>query len=766
MNILFNIKKNKLEYVKNENIMKSLYYMRYSVPNEKTVKDCLKGNNKKDKNIADFFGKAIPKKIQLIKDEISKIDNFIPLYDIYRENLYIIDKSIVYDRVIYNHYRFLTEDVINDFKNELIEKRTNFEKKLDIATVDVNLEKIQNIQIGTLDKRKYYILKLMVDFLDYFNIDILFTTYTKVFYLHANKVGKEITFCIRPSFLPQYRHISPYYSRSELINLGLNMGIIKENDTYYDQDKLSKICKIIKKNDISSEIILSHQRHCLNENKIGVVQYYTLQGSYFMNQYLRGLAVYDERNILLEKIIKSMWDLIRNAPKFTKSYIVYRFIKDDDYLQNLRIGDVFVNPSFISTTRDPFYKSEDYRFGFILIKIIIPKDVKGVGLCVESYSHFPEEQEIVLPPLTKLKLLKKDSDCQYFHIDHNYKSKILTRYEFELLGNNEITFEKRTQIKESEKLIDFMKMPAMENISIDEKIKLFCNDHIDSTFQFFTIIGDKKIKVITEWYDSTTIYKKFYANITNNGFSMYTIYNSNVLFFIELGENTDGENVMYVNFYFQHSTQNRKKIITDEHFIEFVAKVGYYFEIGKILIYADYQYCLSGSNKYNIGGNYCIDIYEYLKNKKKRFSELDSLEIKSGYSFYDLDTTKRIPLDKILKESDRDEIYQIYRRVYSELYDKSKHNLKDFYVWMVETNCFLTQILVEKTKRVFSKNNPFMTDYYVLDPVMYLYNKNIIGELTIFQKAKYKNVKLRQQGENKNRYRLNLNRRARIPTIN
>ena len=78
---------------------------------------------------------------------------------------------------------------------------------------------------------------------------------------------------------------------------------------------------------------------------------------------VKSLAIY------LEKNIKAMYDLIRSAPKFDKDYILYRFIKDDPHLINLSVGDTINTKSFLSTTRDPFYRSEEYKFGFIILKI-------------------------------------------------------------------------------------------------------------------------------------------------------------------------------------------------------------------------------------------------------------------------------------------------------------------------------------------------------------------------------------------------------------
>ena len=38
--------------------------------------------------------------------KISKIDNKVPLYDVYSNNLFLIYKDNVYQRVVYNYYRF------------------------------------------------------------------------------------------------------------------------------------------------------------------------------------------------------------------------------------------------------------------------------------------------------------------------------------------------------------------------------------------------------------------------------------------------------------------------------------------------------------------------------------------------------------------------------------------------------------------------------------------------------------------------------------
>src|SRR4029077_5822957 len=113
---------------------------------------------------------------------------------------------------------------------------------------------------------------------------------------------------------------------------------------------------------------------------------------YFMNSYMRNLDKSAYYNEMLHNNIKKLWAVIKKCPAFDKEYILYRFVTDDSYISNLNVGDIFIDKGFMSTTRDPFYKSSEYKFGFILIKIKIPKNIKGVGLSIESFSNFSSEQ--------------------------------------------------------------------------------------------------------------------------------------------------------------------------------------------------------------------------------------------------------------------------------------------------------------------------------------------------------------------------------------
>jgi hypothetical protein len=83
----------------------------------------------------------------------------------------------------------------------------------------------------------------MINFMDNFDIDILHDTYIKVFYKYSEFVGKETTICKNPSFIPQFYHIKPYLSRTEVINLALNFNVSFKKDTYLEHTDVMKLCK-------------------------------------------------------------------------------------------------------------------------------------------------------------------------------------------------------------------------------------------------------------------------------------------------------------------------------------------------------------------------------------------------------------------------------------------------------------------------------------------------------------------------------------------
>lgn len=746
--LIYNKKGKELVLLDLKSIINGLYLLDLSIPESKQLKD-YKGNNERIKQLI-----TDPTIIQKTKDSISKYDEQIPLYDEYSKNLFLINRNNLYDRVIYQHYRFPDVDLFNNFVKKRDELKLKYEKLIKHGDINVRLSdfetnfkvhyKLENIS-HTLGLREYRKLNLMISFLSSFNLDILSETYIHAFYKYSVQVGKDITICERPSFLPHFRHISPYYKRSELIALGLNMCIIKEGEKI----ELNALCHKIVQNDVDATIILKHQNYMLSSGSVGMVQHYSLQGSFFMNKYMRQLVNYPYRNHVLEDSIKSMWELINNAPEFDKGYTLYRFIKNDDHLKHLKIGDIFLDSSFISTTRDPFYRSDIYKFGFILIKINIPSNIKGVALCVETVSYFPEEQEILLSPLTKFRLDTKDEDTIYYHTDRSYVRKIKTRYEFTFVGKEPIKFVNRP-IYTKTNFIDFMKINKKDSETIGERIAYFVKNYVNPLYQFSYKMKGLDLVILVEWYNSLDVYKRFYASETNNGFSMYSIVDNHVAFMIEIGNNGD-ESYMYVNYYFRYSYNIQS--IDSEELLDMLCKIAYYFEIPRIVLYGDYISCDLGYNigsKVYYGGNYCIDFYKYLKYNEKKYDTLDRMTIRPAFSYHQLNRLNKTDPTNILSKNDRDEIYQIYMKVY-----QGVAKLTDFYIWMVENYCILIEVLITKMDRLFKKSNPFELDYYIIDPVAYLYNKNIISSYPVFAKENKNIFDMEKIDPNlpKNRYR-------------
>jgi hypothetical protein len=124
----------------------------------------------------------------------------------------------------------------------------------------------------------------------------------------------------------------------------LNFQVTTNENTNIDESLFKKI----KNHQISSSMLLSHHNYIIQSEKLGLTQYYTIQGSYFMNQYLRNMTSYRDKNKYIENIIEPMWNLVLNSPKFEGDYYVYRFINNDSFLENLKILQDFVPVKFSS----------------------------------------------------------------------------------------------------------------------------------------------------------------------------------------------------------------------------------------------------------------------------------------------------------------------------------------------------------------------------------------------------------------------------------
>lgn len=662
--ILFNIKTNKLETKEPFNIIESIYDESYRVPT----------TNEIDKN-----------KISFIKKQISKCLNVIPLFDINTQNIYLINKYFIPKSVLELNYRFPDKEIIKYIK---------FMKNHLSDTTKIN---------------KY---EHMINFLEQLDLKKLYNSYILFFY--EVNIKKDIVQCIRPSYIPNYTHSDPYYSKKELLYFAENLEI----NTH---DKLSvlsddELCDIITQVDISSDILLKHMSYISKNNDIDIIQFYSMQGSSIMNQHLRNMEKYKDADI--EKLIISLWKCIKLAPNFDKNYTLFRFITNDVFLQNLKINDIYIEKGFMSTTRNP-YKISPY-FGNIVLKIKIPKNIDGIALSVELYSYYPEEQEILFPPNTHFRLIKINKNPIYYQ-----NSKIKKEYVFEWIQNGEIEINKiknPTIMPTPESFFDELLLTDMFHLSFDDKVKYMRQKYVNKSniINIFLMVDNKqeKFKIFFQDDHDNSQYNNYFQINSEGVLLLYSFYNNKIIFFIEIG---------YVNnVLVMHVKYNAHQLIKEKDFLLIVSKFAWFFDVKMCLLHCNYR---TKESVINIIGNevkiekYNWDYYDYFKNKIKKY---DMPEITPVFSIYILDYLTTVSPDKILFQSDKDDIYQIYKYTY--LLENNANTISDFFVWLIDNKCDIVHKFVDKISTILNNiNNPFKNEKYLFDCWAYLYNMDLIS---------------------------------------
>jgi len=199
-----------------------------------------------------------------------------------------------------------------------------------------------------------------------------------------------------------------------------------------------------------------------------------------------------------------------------------------------------------------------------------------------------------------LRLDKRDSKCVYYNSDKEFATQVKTRYEFTYIGKKDIKFNENLPMPTKQDHVDFLKVDDIETISLEEKIRYFISKYVNELYQFNAKVGDKTFTILTERYDSTGAYKNFFAMSNQNGFLMYTLYDNYILFMLEMGElQNSGGKYMHVNYYVKYSTLNKEKIFSDEQFIKFISSVAYYFNIDRIILWAEFKACDIFKNNIN-----------------------------------------------------------------------------------------------------------------------------------------------------------------------
>jgi hypothetical protein len=679
------IKTDKLEVINENEILQKLYYNLASLPTSSEIEIY----NKKYSTEFD---------LEKLKLKISNIVSDLPLFDIVSQNIYLIPASHVFTFIKELHYRIATQKIY-DF--------------LVIALSNAKTKKLKH----KLEKN--------VRFIESYNFDQLFITYLKVIYSNSNQIGKDITDCKRISFLPYLTNIesSPYYSRSEMINLALNLNLIKPDMTIYQDQELNKLCLNLIKNDISNEMLITHQFYIKKNNAQHIIYYYTFYGSQFYNKYLRNTSnIYDEYMV---NNINLLHSLIKKAPAFDTDVYVYRFISSDDYLQHVQVNGFFKEESFISSTRNPFYKPDEHMFGYILLKIKLPKNKQGIGLCVETYSLFPNEQEIILSPGT-LKLISiSDNDSEnnsfiYYHTDINAQKLIHKKYEFEYIEPHDTL----NKLEKTNNTTDIYTMP--DNFTLissdpEEKIiEFYRSIPIINEMHYFKL--DKYIFQVF-YFNKAMSYKKYYFLLNNKP------ENQEILFLVLQDPKTQEINliieisdIISVNYLHRFTCA---KTLKDEELINIIEKISKLFNIQNSIIHPIFnKYIVDSHDEKNITSiinqneyfdeevilnfsadliSYNHDVFNYMNKANERFQNISTIINKMDFS--SLDRLKRLSPDLILKISDPDELYRIYI--------KNKFtNIVNMLLYLQEHIFYLVPLLIKKITLAIKKN-PFLYGYYV-----------------------------------------------------
>ena len=671
--MLLNIN-NKLVDIKDSDILYNLYYNLAELP----------AKSKDDNNN--------------IKDKISKIDNLIPLYDIFSKNIYLIKPEDIYDKIINLFYRPLTEELYNYLKS-----------------------------IKTSDKSLQEKIKKNLSFMNNFNLKILEETYIKTFYYQSNKIGKNFTLCIKPSFLP-FVNINPYYNRDELINLGLNLKIIKNDDTIYNKEKLELLCDKVSNLDIDSDTLLNHYLFIQENNLNYYIKYFSFMGSYQMNYYIRNVCIKDR---FIEKNIENFYKIISKSPSFNNSYYVYRLIEDDEYLQHLKVGGHFYDTAFVSTSRNPFfYNPSSNSFGWILLKIKLPKNIEGVGLCIENYSLFPEEYEIILNPC-KLKLISKNNSI-YYHTDKRAQKSITTIYEFEYVNSIKINLNKLTQNYDQELDVPFIDLfdTTIDGNEIDEKFDNFNNmlSLVNTSRRFYTEINGKQILLQVNSMNDKRIYEKFF-------FLQKKLYNDDDIIeelYITLQDENTGEILLMIEIkdvisvnYLQKFTGCMNEF-NDKDLLELISGISKMFNTYAVIIHPNFKpfssFVKVDPNEYkfvidNITDYYSIkklsndimifnnDLMTYLISKKDRFSNVN---VKLNYKKYILDKLKQVKINDVFNQ----ENYEIYTLIKKE---KNLIYLSDLLIFFFKNYFYLLD-------KVINQINIYFNDTIVINKLFYYFD--------------------------------------------
>ena len=494
--------------------------------------------------------------------------------------------------------------------------------------------------------------------------------YTKIFEQHP-KLGKEITFCEKKSFLYFINYNNnPYYTNSELQKKNIYFNInLKQN---------KKICNKLQGIELSKKDIQNSYDFLVKNKYDKIVKYYTFVGASNINEYLRENIEYVDS--IDKSIILKLDKAIKESPQIEKDIIVFRFLSDDTFL-NLEIKNkVFIEKGFMSTTRNPMMKYAELNFGKIIMRIFINKKYSHNYLSVESLSLFPDEQEIILDRGSKLKLIK-------IHFINNMKI-----YDFDYIGT---TKKLELNINDNINTIDLKYFNTKENL----------NSLYNEWNSYYNLINfkieDKDYKFKFGYLENNQVLNKFF-HFDNNILYMYLLSEEgDIELFIEISDNT-----IFLNNFFKYFGYKSNTSINDymKMYSKLIGMISLSFNIKNVFIKSMQISGYLLKEKTYSNNQICIDYYNYLINTKKSLPSY----LKNTFSVYYLNYLIKKKLDKNI-------LFDFPSlKLFCETYELD--TLKKLFVKIVELHPSLMIDFYHMIPFYFdSFNNPFSNDYFIIN---------------------------------------------------
>lgn len=576
------------------------------------------------------------------KNIISNLNySLIPMFNISFLGIVLVNKYNVFEKMkLYNYriidkniYNFLVENNKNKFKNFCKYEKwnvfmENYAKRTIEALTNFNLKEF-NFNLNNI------ILSLLNDAEK--SVYLEQTSYIKADYSH------NIKFYVNPS---------PYYNINQLIS---------DNNI-----NLDKNYKKIYKRDFSYIDLLNHKNYILKNHAEGIINYYGLIGSYKINNYLREIFDFKNKynNIILNKFILNFWNLIRKSPAFINDFYIYRIINNDTFLENLNINDIYIDNAFLSCTRDPNYIVNNYNFGNILLKIKIPKNTIGCGLCYEFFSFFTKEQEIILPPKIKLKLIAKNNNVIFNHYDKNIQMKFDKKYEFiiDVDDFSDISINNKVDISlNTIKYFDNTKFSYSSDIEnmFSQFKKLYLNENNQINYKVNESIFDLNFDLL----DISPNYLNKFIFIRNNNNNkqlfIYKLDKNNIIFNITIIYH-ENNYFIHINPYNYYMNKSIDKNVNINDFFILLKNLSKIFKMKQFFLITDYITCKNNFSSFN------YEIYNYFKFKKSYYCEFDNIfYIDEKYNIFEKENIKNNDIiNKIISKKNYKKVNNYYILTY------------------------------------------------------------------------------------------------------